>query len=113
MMLLLAPHANSYDRLQPGAHAPTGVAWAYENRTAAIRVPRAAQGAPPVEHRVAGGDINPYLMMAGDPRHGADRHRGRADPAAADHRQRLRPRPAAAAHDLGRRDPTASRPRPR
>ena len=65
MMLLLAPHANSYERMRPGAHAPTGVSWAYENRTAAIRVPSGSHKARRIEHRVAGGDINPYLMMAG------------------------------------------------
>ena len=64
-MLLFAPHANSYDRLVPGAHAPTGIAWAYENRTTAIRVPSGNPRARRVEHRVAGGDINPYLMIAG------------------------------------------------
>jgi glutamine synthetase len=64
-MLLLAPHANSYDRLVPGAHAPTGIAWAYENRTAALRIPSGNRKARRIEHRVAGGDINPYLMMAG------------------------------------------------
>ena len=37
--LVFAPHGNSYDRLVPGSHAPTGIAWAYENRTAALRVP--------------------------------------------------------------------------
>lgn len=42
--LVFAPHHNSYDRLVPGAHAPTGIGWAYENRTVAIRVPG---GAPP------------------------------------------------------------------
>lgn len=52
--LLFAPHANSYDRLVPGAHAPTGVAWAYENRTAAIRVPGGSPKARRIEHRVAG-----------------------------------------------------------
>lgn len=62
--LLFAPHANSYERLVPSAHAPTGVAWAYENRTAAIRVPSGASAARRIEHRVAGGDINPYLMLA-------------------------------------------------
>jgi len=64
-MLLLAPHANSYDRMVPGAHAPTGIAWAYENRTAALRIPSGSHRARRIEHRVAGGDINPYLMMAG------------------------------------------------
>ncbi|HPD93345.1 MAG: glutamine synthetase [Rhodobacter sp.] len=63
--LLLAPHANSYDRLVPDAHAPTGIAWAYENRTAAVRIPSGNRRARRIEHRVAGGDINPYLMMAG------------------------------------------------
>lgn len=63
--LLLAPHSNSYDRFEPGAHAPTGIAWAYENRTAAVRIPSGNLKARRIEHRVAGGDINPYLMMAG------------------------------------------------
>jgi len=62
--LILAPHGNSYDRLVPSAHAPTGICWAYENRTAAIRVPAGAPKARRIEHRVAGGDINPYLMLA-------------------------------------------------
>lgn len=62
--LIFAPHGNSYDRLVPGAHAPTGIAWAYENRTAAIRIPGGPPAARRIEHRVAGGDINPYLMLA-------------------------------------------------
>ena len=62
--LIFAPHANSYERLVPNAHAPTGVAWAYENRTAAIRVPSGAPAARRIEHRVAGGDVNPYLSLA-------------------------------------------------
>ena len=63
-MLIFAPHGNSYERFTPGAHAPTGIAWAYENRTSAIRVPAGAHQARRIEHRVAGGDINPYLMLA-------------------------------------------------
>ncbi|MHC0053253.1 glutamine synthetase family protein [Actibacterium sp. D379-3] len=63
--LLFAPHGNSYDRLVPGAHAPTGICWAYENRTAAVRVPGGNPAARRIEHRVSGGDINPYLMLAG------------------------------------------------
>ncbi len=48
----------------PDAHAPTGICWAYENRTAAIRVPGGSPKARRIEHRVAGGDVNPYLMLA-------------------------------------------------
>ena len=62
--LLFAPHANSYTRLVPGAHAPTGACWAYENRTAAIRIPGGSPKARRIEHRVAGGDITPYLTFA-------------------------------------------------
>ncbi|TMV85557.1 glutamine synthetase [Thioclava sp. BHET1] len=62
--LIFAPHANSYDRLVPGMHAPTGIAWAYENRTAAVRIPSGSAAARRIEHRVAGGDVNPYLMLA-------------------------------------------------
>ena len=62
--LICAPHGNSYDRFVPGAHAPTGIAWAYENRTTALRVPGGAPAARRVEHRVAGGDVNPYLLLA-------------------------------------------------
>lgn len=62
--LLFAPHENSYDRLVPNAHAPTGIGWAYENRTAAIRIPASAPRARRIEHRVAGGDVNPYLTVA-------------------------------------------------
>ncbi len=62
--LLFAPHANSYTRLVPGAHAPTSVCWAYENRTAAVRIPGGPPAARRIEHRVAGGDINPYLTFA-------------------------------------------------
>lgn len=62
--LIFSPHANSYARLVPGAHAPTAVCWGYENRTAALRIPGGAPAARRIEHRVAGGDINPYLMFA-------------------------------------------------
>ena len=62
--LIFAPHANSYDRMVPGAHAPTGICWAYENRTAAIRIPSGPPAARRIEHRVAGGDVNPYLVIA-------------------------------------------------
>lgn len=62
--LVFAPHANSFDRMVPGNHAPTGVSWAYENRTSAIRIPSGPPAARRIEHRVAGGDVNPYLVLA-------------------------------------------------
>lgn len=62
--LVFAPHGNSYDRLVPDAHAPTGLCWAYENRTAAIRIPASAPSARRIEHRISGGDANPYLLLA-------------------------------------------------
>ena len=62
--LLFAPHLNSYRRLRPGTLAPTAVAWGYENRTAAIRIPGGPSTARRIEHRVAGADANPYLVLA-------------------------------------------------
>lgn len=62
--LVFAPHENSYRRLLPGAHAPTSVGWGYENRTAAIRIPGGSHKARRIEHRVAGADTNPYLVLA-------------------------------------------------
>ena len=62
-MLIFAPHENSYRRLLPGCHAPTVVSWAYENRTSAIRIPGGPHQARRIEHRVAGADANPYLVL--------------------------------------------------
>ena len=63
-MLVFAPHLNSYRRFAPGTHAPTAAAWGYENRTAAIRIPGGPGVARRIEHRVAGADANPYLVLA-------------------------------------------------
>ena len=63
-MLIFAPHYNSYRRLTPGTHAPTSAGWGYENRTAAIRIPGGDSKARRIEHRVAGADANPYLVLA-------------------------------------------------
>ncbi|MEG6508944.1 glutamine synthetase family protein [Methyloligella sp. 2.7D] len=63
-MLAFAPHENSYRRFQPGTHSPASVGWGYENRTAAIRIPGGPGMARRFEHRVAGADANPYLVLA-------------------------------------------------
>jgi glutamine synthetase len=62
--LLYAPNVNSYKRFQPGSFAPTAVAWGTDNRTCALRVVGHGAGLR-VENRVPGGDVNPYLAVAG------------------------------------------------
>lgn len=63
LTLLMAPNVNSYKRLRPGAFAPTGITWGRDNRTCPIRV--VGSGASlRIEHRVPGGDANPYLAVA-------------------------------------------------
>jgi glutamine synthetase len=39
--------------------------WGYNNRTVALRIPHCSGEAMRVEHRVAGADANPYLVLAG------------------------------------------------
>ncbi|MDJ1132246.1 glutamine synthetase family protein [Streptomyces iconiensis] len=62
--LLYAPNINSYKRFQPGSFAPTAVAWGPDNRTCALRVIGRGRGHR-LENRVPGGDVNPYLAVAG------------------------------------------------
>ncbi len=64
LTLLYAPNINSYKRFQPGSFAPTAVAWGRDNRTCALRVVGHGAGLR-VENRVPGGDVNPYLALAG------------------------------------------------
>ncbi len=64
LTLLFAPTVNSYKRYCAGSFAPTAVAWGPDNRTCALRL----VGHGPslrVECRVPGGDVNPYLAIAG------------------------------------------------
>ena len=62
--LLYAPNINSYKRYQPGSFAPTAVAWGPDNRTCALRIIGHGMGHR-LENRVPGGDVNPYLAVAG------------------------------------------------
>ncbi|MFI9613866.1 glutamine synthetase family protein [Streptomyces sp. NPDC052023] len=62
--LLYAPHINSYKRFQPGSFAPTAVAWGHDNRTCALRVVGHGHSLR-FENRLPGGDVNPYLAVAG------------------------------------------------
>lgn len=61
--LILAPHGNSYRRLQPENFAPVRYDWGYDHRGVAIRLPQTKGTAARLEHRVAGADANPYLVL--------------------------------------------------
>ncbi|MEW1904701.1 glutamine synthetase family protein [Streptomyces sp. NPDC086147] len=62
--LLYAPNINSYKRFQPGSFAPTAVAWGHDNRTCSLRVVGHGRSTR-FENRLPGGDVNPYLAVAG------------------------------------------------
>ncbi len=63
LTLLLAPNVNSYKRFAEGSFAPTSIAWGHDNRTCALRVVGRDRSLR-FEHRVPGGDVNPYLAIA-------------------------------------------------
>ena len=64
LTLLYAPNINSYKRYVPGSFAPTAVRWGVDNRTCALRLVGHGQSLR-VENRTPGGDVNPYLAVAG------------------------------------------------
>ncbi|MFT4181589.1 MAG: glutamine synthetase family protein [Rhizobium sp.] len=61
--LVFAPYANSYRRFQPGSFAPVDLTWGYGHRGTAVRIPEKDGPGARIEHRVAGADANPYLML--------------------------------------------------
>jgi len=63
-MLLCAPNANSFRRLRPLSYAPLAATWGHDNRTVALRVPSGPPAARRIEHRLAGADASPYLVLA-------------------------------------------------
>jgi glutamine synthetase len=58
------PNVNSYKRLMPDTFAPTAVAWGMDNRTCSLRVVGHRRDSLRFEHRVPGGDVNPYVAVA-------------------------------------------------
>ncbi|MEP9375235.1 glutamine synthetase family protein [Aquabacter sp. CN5-332] len=62
--LLFVPSFNGYRRLVPGSYAPTGITWGYDNRSVAVRVPNGPPDALRLEHRIAGADAHPHLVLA-------------------------------------------------
>lgn len=63
-MLIFAPNANSYRRFRRNSYAPVSASWGVNNRTVSLRIPAGAAETCHIEHRPAGADANPYLVMA-------------------------------------------------
>jgi glutamine synthetase len=64
LSLLFAPNINSYKRFVPGSFAPTAIRWGRDNRTCALRLVGHGESLR-LENRAPGGDVNPYLAVAG------------------------------------------------
>jgi len=63
-MPFLCPNVNSYKRFQPNSYVADSLTWGVDNRTVALRIPKSDKSATRIEHRVAGADANPYLVMS-------------------------------------------------
>jgi glutamine synthetase len=63
-MLIFAPYVNSYRRFLNPWSSPVNLAWAVDNRTVGLRVPDSEPENRRIENRLAGSDVNPYLVLA-------------------------------------------------
>jgi glutamine synthetase len=63
-MVIFAPYVNSYRRFLDPWASPVNLAWAIDNRTVGLRVPDAEPENRRIENRLAGSDVNPYLVLA-------------------------------------------------
>ena len=63
-MAIWAQSANAYRRYVPKSYVSMAAHWGFNNRTVALRIPRGNGTATRIEHRVAGADANPYLVIA-------------------------------------------------
>ena len=63
-MAIWAQSANSYRRYVPKSYVSMAPHWGFNNRTVALRIPGGSVKATRIEHRIAGADANPYLVVA-------------------------------------------------
>ena len=63
-MALLAPNLNAHRRFAPDQFVPVNTSRGTNNRSVAFRVPAGEGAARRIEHRIAGAEANPYLVMA-------------------------------------------------
>jgi glutamine synthetase len=82
VMALTNPSTNSYRRLVPGYEAPVSAIFSLGNRSAAIRIPKYANGreSARMEFRPPDATCNPYLAIAAQLMAGIDGVRHRIDP---------------------------------
>ena len=64
MIAIFAPHENAYRRFVPESYVPITKSWGANNRSVAVRIPAGEEGSRRLEHRIAGADANPYLVLA-------------------------------------------------
>jgi glutamine synthetase len=63
-MAIFSPNINGFRRLKPNCYVPVTMDWGYDNRSVAFRIPSGRGQGKRIEHRVAGADANPYLVLA-------------------------------------------------
>jgi glutamine synthetase len=63
-MAIFAPNLNAYRRFQPDQFVPVNTSWGVNNRSVAFRIPAGGGASRRIEHRIAGAEANPYLVMA-------------------------------------------------
>jgi glutamine synthetase len=63
-MAIFGANLNGFRRYRPGHNVPITPRWGHNNRSVAFRIPAGGGAARRIEHRVAGADANPYLVVA-------------------------------------------------
>lgn len=61
---IFASNLGAYRRFSPNMFVPVSACWGYNNRSVSVRVPSGPATARRLEHRVAGAEANPYLVVA-------------------------------------------------
>jgi len=61
---MFAPNINSYRRFLPRQFVPVNRSWGFNNRSVAFRIPAGNKKNMRIEHRIAGADANPYLVLS-------------------------------------------------
>ncbi|MBD8511271.1 glutamine synthetase [Photobacterium sp. CAU 1568] len=63
-MALLCPNVNSYRRFSASMYTPTHANWGENHRGVALRIPMSDSHNRRIEHRIAGADVNPYVLAS-------------------------------------------------